>query len=370
MRNNWLVGTVLTALLCLASVAVAADWGLKTGSPDIKSAGPLAFGPDGVLLVGDTKSAAVFAIDTGDAKGDPAKVDLKIEDVTAKVAERLGVPAAEVKINDLAVNPDTGRVYLSVAKGTGPNTTPAIIRIDESGRLSEVIHKKMAFAKVALPNPPEDKVTGEGPRARNQRDSSITDLAFVNGKVIVSGMSANAAPSTVREIQFPFAEADQGASIEIYHGAHGRSEDNAVIRTFIPFNIDGEPSLLAGFTCTPLVKFPLDELKAGQKTKGTTVAELGNRNQPLDMITYKKGGKDYLLLTNSARGVMKISTEGIAKNEGITEPVKGGGTAGQSYETIKELTNVAQLDKLDDNRAIILVTTDGGTASLRTINLP
>ncbi len=50
--------------------------------------------------------------------------------------------------------------------------------------------------------------------------------------------------------------------------------------------------------------------------KGTTVAELGNRNRPLDMIAYKKDGKDFLLLTNSARGVMKVSTDDLEREEG------------------------------------------------------
>ncbi len=34
---------------------------LKEGAPDLKSADRLAFGPDGVLFVGDTKGAAIFA---------------------------------------------------------------------------------------------------------------------------------------------------------------------------------------------------------------------------------------------------------------------------------------------------------------------
>jgi len=365
MRNHWLAAVGLTA--CCGS-ALAADWGLKEGKPDIKVAGPLAFGPDGVLLVADPKSAAIFAIDTGDSKGDPTKADYKLEGVTDKVAGQLKVPASEVKVNDLAVNPDTGRVFLSLAKGTGPNATPAIVKIDETGKLSEVNLDKVAFSKVALPNAPEDKTT-EGPRPRNPRNESVTDLAYANGRVLVTGLSANAAPSTIREIQFPFNEADKGANVEIFHAAHGGVESPA-IRTFVPFTVDGKPTLLAGFTCTPLVKFDLDGLKKGEKTRGTTVAELGNRNQPLDMIAYKKDGKDYLLLTNSARGVMKISTDNIAKNPGLTEPVKGGGTAGQTYETIESLKGVVQLDRLDDNRAVILVAADGGATSLQTIALP
>ncbi len=41
---------------------------------------------------------------------------------------------------------------------------------------------------------------------------------------------------------------------------------------------------------------------------GTTIAELGNRNRPTDMIVYSKDGKDYLLIANTSRGVMKVPT--------------------------------------------------------------
>ena len=68
----------------------------------------------------------------------------------------------------------------------------------------------------------------------------------------------------------------------------------------MPFNVGGEPQILAAYTCTPLVTFPVSSLKAGKKVRGKTVAELGNRNQPLDMIVYEKGGKQYLLLSNIA----------------------------------------------------------------------
>jgi len=46
------------------------------------------------------------------------------------------------------------------------------------------------------------------------------------------------------------------------------------------------------YTCTPLVQFAIPDLKPGAKVKGKTIAELGNRNRPLDMIDYQKDGKD------------------------------------------------------------------------------
>ncbi|OYW13960.1 MAG: hypothetical protein B7Z55_16190, partial [Planctomycetales bacterium 12-60-4] len=144
----------------------------------------------------------------------------------------------------------------------------------------------------------------------------------------------------------------------------------APIRTFVPFVIDGKPSLLAGFVCTPLVRFDLSAVQSGEKVRGTTVAELGNRNQPLDMVVYKQDGKDYLLLANSARGVMKISTADIEKNAGLTAPVGGGGTAGQPYETIDSLAGTIQLDKLGENRAVVITQVDGGPMTLKTVPLP
>ena len=131
--------------------------------------------------------------------------------------------------------------------------------------------------------------------------------------------------------------------------------------------IDGKPSLLAGFTCTPLVRFPLAGIEAGEKVRGTTVAELGNRNMPLDLVAYRKGDENFLLLSNTARGVMKISTKDIGRETGITEPVKE--TAGQTYETIKDLEGTVQFDRLNDERIVVIVQKEG-VLSLRTVMLP
>jgi hypothetical protein len=363
-----LTTTIAAGLVAtLLGTASAADiYRLKTGTPDLKSAGPLAFGPDGILLVGDIKGAALFGIQTGDKTGNPAAVDLQIPGLNAKLAQALGASSQAVKINDMIVNPASGNVYLSLAVADAP----AIAKIDAQGQITKLNLKDVPFSKATLPNAPEDKPVNVGGRQRNNRENVITDLAFVDGQVIVSGMSSDSSPSNVRSLNFPFEEVATGSSLEIYHAAHGRVEDYAPIRTFVPFTIDGKPSLLAGFVCTPLVRFDLSAVQAGEKVKGTTVAELGNRNQPLDMIVYKKDGQDWLLLANSARGVMKISTKEIEKNEGLTKPVTGGGAAGQPYETIAALQGVVQLDKLNDTMAVVVIQSGDGALDLRTVPLP
>jgi hypothetical protein len=110
------------------------------------------------------------------------------------------------------------------------------------------------------------------------------------------------------------------------------------------------------------------QLQPGAKVKGTTVAELGNQNRPLDMIVYQKDGKDYVLMANNRRGLMKIPTEGIDKIVGITQPISG--KAGLKYETIANLKGVQQLDRFDKDHALVLLRTDGGSWNLETVELP
>ena len=360
--------TLTAALLLAATPVLAADiYGLSEGKPMIKSAGPITFGPDGVLFIGDPKGAAVFAVQTGDKSGDPAGAEHQLTDVKEAVSTAIHA-TGDVAIADMAVNPETGNVFILATDGG----KPALVKVH--GDTAEMVSlEKIAFAKKELSDAPEDKVVARGRRRSNPRESSITDLAFVDGEVIVSGLRNAESPSGVRTMVFPFNKADNGASLEIFHGAHGKSEDYSPIQTFVPFVIDGEPNLLAGFVCTPLVKFPVSAVSSSDRIEATTVAELGNRNRPLDMIVYEKDGKRFLLLSNSARGVMKISTDDIERDSGITERVGGGGLAGQTYDRVDELVeswqNVEQLDKLNETHAVVLVN-DGGQLNLQTLQLP
>lgn len=363
MQKGLHVLSLLTVALSVATSAHAADvYGLEVGTPDLQSIGPLAFGPDGILFAGDNKGAAVFALKTGDNSGDASKAKHNISDVNAKVASALGTKAENVNITDMVVNPLSGNLYISVMAGE----KPALVRIDSQDKASPVVLEGIAFAKVAIPNAPEDKPTRE--RRAPKRSETITDLAFADGYVLVSGVAAKESPSAIRSIQFPFDAANEGASLEIFHGNHGRLEDYSPIRTFIPIMIGGEPNVLAGFTCTPLVKFPVNNIAPKETVRGTTVAELGNRNVPLDMIAYKKDGKDYLLLANSARGVMKVSTANLDRQDGITSKVEEE-TAGQPYETIDALDGTIQLDRLNDTSAVV-IQKEGDTLNLKTIPLP
>jgi hypothetical protein len=350
--------------MALVSVALLAgsaradrEHGLKKGTPEISSAGPLAFGPDGILFVADPRAAAIFAIDTGDrtAQGTDRP---RVEGIDEKIASLLGIEAKDLQFADLAVNPLSGNTYISVGRGKGPDAKPVIVRIDRSGKVSEFPLKDVKFASTTLSNAAEGKM----------RKDAITHIAYVDGKIFVAGLSNEEFSSKLRSIPFPFATADQGASVEFYHGSHGRIETASPVRTFVAAEINGEANLLCAYTCTPLVKIPISQLKAGEKVKGTTVAELGKMNRPLDMIIYQKDGKEFILMANSARGVMKIPTEGIDKVAGITKRVPD--KAGQQYETIASLKGVEQLDRFDKDHALVLIHAPSGEYKLETIELP
>lgn len=362
------------ALLLVAAATMtqshAVPAGFKEGSLSLKSIGPIAFAPDGVLLIADSRAAAIVALDTQDRTKASGEKALKIEGINQKIAGLLGTAADQITINDMAVNPLSRQVYLAVSRGRGPEATPVLVRLRQDGQLETVSFDKASFSKAELPDAPADAVVGQGNRQSNPRLESITDIAFLDNRVLVAGLSNEEFASTLRAIPFPFQSVSKGSSVEIYHGAHGKFETRAPVRTFVPFNIGHEPHLLAAYTCTPLVQFPIKELSPGAKVKGKTIAELGNRNRPLDMIVYQKDGKDFLLLANSSRGIMKIRTDDIEKVENIQSPVPDGSTKGLGYDTVAGWTGVEQLDRLDAGHAIVLRKADSGTFTLESLALP
>jgi len=193
----------LLALTLFATSGVAADLtdSLKAGKADLKSVGVLAFGPDGVLFAGDSMGGQIFAIDTQDRTASTASA-VEVMGLTGKIAAMLGTTADQIAVNDIAVNPASKKTYVSVSRGIGVNATPVIVRIDTTGKLEVLSLDNVKYASVALPNPVNASTGGRGGNARLQ---AITDLAFVDNRVFVAGLSNEEFSSTLRAIAFPFA---------------------------------------------------------------------------------------------------------------------------------------------------------------------
>jgi hypothetical protein len=362
--NRFMIGAVLTLMVASGAHAGKATAGMRVGAPSFRSMGSLTFGPEGVLFIADTKAAAIIAVSTDDTKPGKAAMALKIAGLEKKIAGLLGAEPKDIVIEDMAVNPVSGNIYLSVSRGRGPEATPALVRVKGESEVELVALEKVHFSEVALPAAPAEGTPGRS----NPRLESITDLAFQDGRLLVAGLSNEEFAATLRSIPFPFKDSANPTSVEIYHGAHGRFETRAPIRTFVPFMIGKEAHVLAAYTCTPLVQFPLSAIKPGAKIQGKTIAELGNRNRPLDIIAYQKDGRVNLLMANSARGVMKIVTESIEKAEPITAPVPD--KKGVGYETLADWIGIDQLDKLNNKTAVVLRRDEGGVLTLETRPLP
>ncbi len=89
-------------------VQAAELFGLTPGTVELQSAGPLSFGPSGVLFVGDAKAAKIYAINTEDEKSGSGSFE--IENLNERLSAALG--SDDVTVNDLAVNPGNGQRFL------------------------------------------------------------------------------------------------------------------------------------------------------------------------------------------------------------------------------------------------------------------
>src|SRR5690349_12092043 len=84
----------------------------RVGKPVFQSMGPLAFGPDGVLFIADTRGAAITAVSTGDTSRLPTDRLVKVEGINQKVAGLLGTEPDLILIDAVAVNPISHNAYL------------------------------------------------------------------------------------------------------------------------------------------------------------------------------------------------------------------------------------------------------------------
>jgi hypothetical protein len=326
--------------------------GMALGTPDIKSAGALTFGPENILFIGDTQGAAIFAVDVKESEKDAGSTPIEIKNIDQKIASLLGATPDVILINDMATHPVSQNIYLSVSRGRGNDAWPVILKASKNGKIEEVVMKDVRFSKASLNNAPDPAAKTQW--GESKRKLAITDLAFTEGELLIAGLSNTEFASTLHRVPFPFNQSAGATTLEIYHASHGRYETHAPIETFLPFRVNGKPSLLAGYGCAPLASFLLADLKEKKHLRGTTLAELGGGNRPLDMIAFQKNGKDYVLIANSHRTLMSVSGEDIDKAEPLTTPVGAPYvTSGVKYVAVAEV-GVMQLDNLNANFAVAI----------------
>jgi hypothetical protein len=260
---------------------------VQTGTVAIKRIGRMSFAPNGVLLIADIGSGAVVAIETGDT-GPVKKLKSRVNDVDKKIAAALGVSTDDLSVADMAVNPESGMIYVSAIRKT--DNTSAIITFDADGKLTILDLTATRFVRVPLP-------VGEGSQIR-----AISGVEYTDGRVLAAGQSNEEFSSKIFSLPLPLTHGNSGDafSTETYHVAHGRWETRAPIQSFIPYREGGEDYVVGSFACTPIAKFKVTDIAKDSKIKGTSVVELGSGNRPIDMFTYEKDGKQWLI-TNTDR---------------------------------------------------------------------
>ncbi|HEY6533190.1 MAG TPA: hypothetical protein VIY72_12850 [Acidimicrobiales bacterium] len=358
------------------------DDGLKVGTVALGMAGPLAIGPEKVVFTADSRAAKVYAVEVeAPDRGAAVEGPLDVDDLDVRIGAYLGCDVDDLVIRDLAVQPGSGDVLLSVQRGQGDAGTAVLLRLRrDDAAIEEVPLTGVRMAEWSLDDAPavDDERTemsigiDEGDEVTYGdltfrlltvpiRTSTVTDLGYLDGTLLVAGLSNEEFASKLRRIPFPFGPDGDDSSLEIFHVSHGAWETAAPIRTFVPYE-DGR-SILASYTCTPVVHFPLADIGTGDKAVGRTVAELGAVNTPLDMTTFRDADGEHLLVANTSHGLLKIDCADIDGQTPLTEPQ---GPRGVPRET-SDLQGVVRLANLDDRHVLVLQRDDDGRRRLRTV---
>ena len=328
-KQNHFAYTLAAALLigvCTISGAFAKELSL-----DIKFAGALEFTEDGTLFVGDNYNGAVYAFKVP-AEGSTTQISpSSIANIDTKIAELLGVGVGAIEINDMAVHPVSQDIYISITRIGNFASQPAIVKVSQDQQISLLDISSLAFQKQELTEFPDAdatfRVRGAGPNPPLPRDIAkdvvtlrslaIMDMEYYNGELFVAGVAHDNFLSSLRRISYPFDGTQSIANVEMYHIAHDQYESRAPIRAMSVQEIDGEPQLVAAYTCSPIVLVPLADIEDGAKVSAKTIIDYGN-GQPLDMIPFQLRGQTMLFVTSNSRSPQVIPVNGLNGAKAVT----------------------------------------------------
>ncbi|MEM1074538.1 MAG: hypothetical protein AAF665_02755 [Pseudomonadota bacterium] len=318
------------------SVLVTAVTGSLAFAEAPESATILEFGQDDTLFVADSAYGSIFAYDLPNVGTPPTEdTSYNLLDIGTTVEALLGAETRSVSYNDLAVHPVTRQAYVSVSyriEGTGQS---AVVSIAPDGSAAIVDLAALSPSKFTLENVADEGVSFW--RDIPAPTLTVTDMDYANGELFVSGLSTGEFASTLRRVPFPFVDTAASSSIEMYHAAHAQNETRAPIRAMTVIDIDGIPTVVAAYTCTPLVTIPVSDLQDGQHVTGKTIAELGFGNTPVEVLSFASSDMDgnvstYVMVLNREKDADLITMDALtdaANDPGLAKPVPYlGATAG------------------------------------------
>jgi hypothetical protein len=367
-------------LLMASALAIATTGPVAAQGFQLQSAGALAFDNGNTLFVGDSRAGTVHAFDLSGRLADQSGYQLGraqtfegrtiFNHLDAEIAALLGVAPADVAINDMVVHRPTRQILLSVHRGHGPDAEAVVIAVNNGSLelvdLAAVPHSSMSVGPVP------DAATLEFGQPLNAL--AITDIDYYGGEVFVAGLSNEVFSSTLRRIPFPFTGAIGTSSIEIWHAVHAQYETRAPIIAQSVVDLNGEPTLIAIYACTPIVRIPLAELVDGAHVRGTMIGEMGFGNTPLDIVPYVNAydGTHNVVVTNTNRSAVSLNLDAVT----TAEPMPHGEGTGNVFAVAGvaqlplPLSGTLHLDALDDTYAIMVRHSPGDARNIQLHTVP
>ena len=313
--------------------------GLTAGlaqAQSLQSASVLEFADADTLFIADSVAGAIHAVDLPEPGMAPAEAaPYNLLDLDGLLAEALGADPRGFTYHDLAVHPVTRDAYVSLTAMIDGAEEPAVVTVTRDGTVQRIDIAALQTDTFTLQDPADDAVTfwRDIPAA----SFTVTDLDFAGGALFISGLSTGEFASTLRRVPFPFTDTASSTGIEMFHAAHGQTETRAPIRAMTVMDLDGVSTVVAAYTCTPLVTVPVTDLSDGANVTGRTIAELGYGNTPLEVLNFdvmdrQGNAATYVLVINREMDADLIALADLtaaAAAPGIVAPIAAlGDTAG------------------------------------------
>jgi len=312
---HWFLRDTLVG--CVLAIAIA-----STAGP-VQSVGQMTFADDNIVVIADWRAGEIHALQFPPAASVAAK-PFNLIDISKPIARALHTDSDKMRFEDMAFRPGAELAYITISVDRGDQIPrPALVSVDAAGKVTVVDLAKTAHVSTEIKSRP----TADGRFWRDTPEAAytVTDMVFHEGKLYVAGLSGESFASTLRVYDFPFTGTSTATSIEMYHAVHNQMETRAPIRKMAIVSLNGEPTLVAAYTCTPLVTIPLKDLKDGAHVTGKTIAELGWGSAPVDMVTFDAGQGPMVLLINSHKSADLMTVSSIAEasaRPGLATPIK------------------------------------------------
>ena len=276
--------TTTGRMACLAGItAVVSAQATLADAP--MSASVLEFADAETLFVADSAGGMIHAYTLPDAGTAPeAMQPYNILDLDALMSDALGAEVRGITYHDLEVHPTTQDAYVAASVTVDGVRQPAVVSVTRDGVVTALDLSNLPSTAYEIADAPDDAVTFW--RDIRATTFTVTDLDFADGELFVSGLSTGEFASTLRRVAFPFDDSAASTGIEIYHAAHGQTETRAPIRAMSVVDVAGTPTVVAAYTCTPLVTIPVSDLEDGAKVSGRTIGELGYGSTPLEVLSF------------------------------------------------------------------------------------